>query len=240
MALTFQDIYYRYYPDYEPYEAFLFHAQEELRDISLKGKEVLEIGCGRGAFSLYMALEGKAKKVLALDESAGFGADEAYLRGLEETVQSHSIVNVQTMKSSIANVDFPEGTFDIIVANFSIHHVVRSNWCLPDNSQAQRELLELLISLRTYLKMNGMLVLREMSRVNFWRFMPYHWKMSHIDWEIHPTLREWLSLLNRAGFRDISCSFLTPYFLSTWPSLLVRNRYANFFFSSTFYLYGTK
>ena len=240
MEATFQDIYHRYYSDYEPYEAFMFHAQEELKDISLNGKEVLEVGCGRGAFSLYMALSGKAKKVLALDESAGFGADESYLRSLEETVQRQSLVNVETMQASITNVVFPEGTFDVIVANFSIHHVVRSSWCLPDNSEAQRELLNLLTALKTYLKKNGILVLREMSRINFWRFMPYRWKMSHIDWEIHPTLGEWLALLNQAGFRDVSYSFLTPYFLSAWPSFIVRNRFANFFFSSTFYLYGTK
>ena len=240
MEATFRDIYHQHYLDYEPYEGFLFHAQEELKDISLKGKDVLEIGCGRGAFSLYMALSGKAKKVLALDESAGFGADEAYLRGLQEIVESQSIVNVETMKASITDVPFHEGTFDVIVANFSLHHVVRSSWCLPDNSEAQRELLDLLNALKLYLRKDGILVLREMSRINFWRFMPYRWKMSHIDWEIHPTLREWLGLLNQAGFRNVSYSFLTPYFLSTWPSFIVRNRFANFFFSSTFYLYGTK
>ena len=238
METTFQDIYHRYYLDYEPYEGFLFHAQEELKDISLNGKEVLEIGCGRGAFSLYMALSGKAKMILALDESAGFGADEAYLRGLEEIVKSQSIVNVETMKASITTVTFPAETFDVIVANFSLHHVVRSSWCLPDNSEAQRELLDLLTALKTCLRKNGILVLREMSRINFWRFMPYRWKMSHIDWEIHPTLREWLAVLKQAGFRDVSYSFLTPCFLSTWPPFIVRNRFANFFFSSTFYLYG--
>ena len=240
MEATFRDIYHQHYLDYEPYEGFLFHAQEELKDISLRGKDVLEIGCGRGAFSLYMALAGKAKKVLALDESAGFGADEAYLRGLEEIVKSQSIDNVETMKTSITDVPFHEGTFDVIVANFSLHHVVRSSWCLPDNSEAQRELLDLLNALKIYLRKDGILVLGEMSRINFWRFMPYRWKMSHIDWEIHPTLREWHGVLNQAGFRDVSYSFLTPYFLSTWPSFIVRNRFANFFFSSTFYLYGTK
>jgi SAM-dependent methyltransferase len=240
METAFEEMYHRYYTDYEPYDAFLFHAREELHDISLEGKEVLEIGCGRGAFSLYMALSGKAKKVLALDESAGFGADEAYLRRLEEVVRNHSIGNVETRKASIHTAAFPEETFDVIVANFSLHHVVRSSWCLPENQKAREELLELCTSLKACLRTNGMLVLREMSRMNFWRFMPYRWKMSHIDWEIHPTLKEWLSVLNQAGFKDVSYEFLTPYFLTTWPSFLVRNRFANFFFSSTFYLYGTK
>ena len=240
MKTAFQEIYHRYYTDYEPYEAFLFHAREELTHCSLEGKEVLEIGCGRGAFSLYMALSGKAKKVLALDESAGFGADETYLRRLEEIVRNHSIGNVETMQTSINKTAFPEESFDVIVANFSLHHVIRSSWSLTDNHKAQEELLELCTSLKSCLRKNGRLVLREMSRINFWRFMPYRWKMSHIDWEIHPTLKEWLLVLNRAGFKNVSCEFFTPYFLSAWPSFLIRNRFANFFFSSTFYLYGAK
>jgi len=240
METAFQELYYRYYSDYEPYDAFLFHAQEEIKGLSLEGKEVLEIGCGRGAFSLYMALSGNAKKVSALDESAGFGADETYLRRLEETLRDHSIVNVETMKASINKAAFPEETFDLIVANFSLHHVVRSSWCPPGNEKAQKELLDLCTLLKASLRKDGKLVLREMSRMNFWRFMPYRWKMSHIDWEIHPTLKEWLSVLKQAGFKDVSYEFLTPYFLTTWPSFLVRNRLANFFFSSTFYLYGTK
>ena len=110
MKTAFQKMYQQYYSDYEPYDAFLFHAQEELKDCFLEGKDILEIGCGRGAFSLFMVLSGKAQKILVLNESA--------------------------------------------------------------------------------------------------------------------------------GFKDVSYEFLTPYFLSTWPSLLVRNRFANFFFSSTFYCYG--
>jgi len=240
MEAAFQEIYHRYYSDHEPYDAFLFHAQEELKDLSLEGKEVLEIGCGRGSFSLYMALWGNAKKVLALDESAGFGADETHLRRLEETVRNHSILNVETMKASINTTAFPKERFDVIVANFSLHHVIRSSWFPPENEKAQKELLELCTALKACLRKNGTLVLREMSRMNFWRFMPYRWKMSHIDWEIHPTLKEWLLVLNQTGFKDVSYEFLTPYFLSTWPSFVVRNRLANFFFSSTFYLYGTK
>jgi len=59
----------RYFSDYEPYDAFLFHAQEELAGISIAGKEVLEIGCGRGVFLFYLALSGGAEKVIMFDEA---------------------------------------------------------------------------------------------------------------------------------------------------------------------------
>ena len=138
MKTAFQKMYQQYYSDYEPYDAFLFHAQEELKDCFLEGKDILEIGCGRGAFSLFMALSGKAQKVLALDESAGFGADGTNLRRLEEIVRNHSIDNVETIEASISKIPFPEGSFDVIVANFSLHHVIRSSWCLPENQKAQK------------------------------------------------------------------------------------------------------
>jgi SAM-dependent methyltransferase len=240
MDNDFSEIYRRYFLDYENLDAFLFHAQEELTCISLEGKRVLEIGCGRGAFSLYMALSGKAQKVIALDEAEGHGSDEKGFHQLDEIVQKNSISNVETIKSGINKVKIQENTLDLIVANFSIHHVIRSSGYIFKDKKAKEDLLNIFNYLKRYLKKDGQIVLREMSRINFWRFMPYRWKMSHIDWEIHPTLKEWLWVLKTAGFEDLSYTFLTPYFLSKWPSLLVRNRLANFFFSSTFYLYGNK
>ena len=240
MDNDFSEIYRRYFLDYENLDAFLFHAQEELACISLEGKKVLEIGCGRGAFSLYMALSGKAKKVIALDEAEGHGSDEKGFHQLEEIVQKNSISNLETTKSGINKVSIQENTLDLIVANFSIHHVLRSSGYIFKDKKAKEELLNIFNCIKRFLKKDGQVVLREMSRMNFWRFMPYRWKMSHIDWEIHPTLKEWLWVLETAGFEDLSYTFLTPYFLSKWPPELIRNHLANFFFSSTFYLYGKK
>lgn len=240
MDNTFIDIYHRYFSDYEPIDAFLFHAKEELKGIPLEGKKVLEIGCSRGAFSVYMVFLGRAESVIALDEAGGFGADKKYFHQLEEIIHKHRISNLETRHVDITKTTFPDESLDLIVANFSIHHVIRSNGYIFKNKRAREDFLGILRSLKQYLKEDGQIVFREMSRINFWRFMPYQWKMSHIDWEIHPTLKEWLWVLRTAGFKDVSYAFLTPYFLSKWPSKLIRNRFSNFFFSSTFYLYGKK
>ena len=137
----FIDIYHRYFSDYEPIDAFLFHAEEELTGISLAGKKVLEIGCGRGAFSLYMALSAKAEKVIALDEAEGHGAHATYLRHLEEIVSKHSVANVETMKASISKtpiknrmdflchditkrLEFADKSFDLIVCKGTLDAVL--------------------------------------------------------------------------------------------------------------------
>ena len=240
MDNDFKKIYQKYFSDYEPLDAFLFHAQEQLKGISLMGKKVLEIGCGRGAFSIYMALLGNAEKVIALDEAEGFGSDGRYFHQLGEIIHKYAISNLDTRKADITKTSFPENTLDLIVANFSIHHVIRSSGYIFKDTKAQKDIINLFESLNRYLKEGGQIVLREMSRINFWRFIPYQWKMSHIDWEIHPTLKEWLWVLTTSGLKDISYAFLTPYFLAKWPSRMIRNRFSNFFFSSSFYLYGKK
>ncbi len=152
MDNDFLEIYSRYYSDYEPLDAFLFHAQEELNSISLEGKKVLEIGCGRGAFSMYMALLGRAKNVIALDEAAGHGSDEQGFHQLEEIVQKHSIRNLETIKSGINKANIPENTLDLIVANFSIHHVIRSSGYIFKDKQAKEDILNIFNCLKRYLK----------------------------------------------------------------------------------------
>ncbi len=241
MQASFQEIYQRYYSDYEPYDAFLFHAREELAGIALAGKTVLEIGCGRGAFAVYMALAGGASKVVALDEAEGFGAVKENLSYLQAIIHRYELETIITMKADIAaSALFPDEYYDLIAANFSLHHSLPAHRIRSSKDEGQCELVKLFIHLNHYLKTGGDIVLREMSGINFWRYMPYKWKMGHIDWNVHPSLSKWLAAMQNAGFKSVRHAFLTPFCLSQLPSLLVRNRFANFFFSSSFYLYGTK
>ena len=239
MNKEFDTIYRRYFGEYEPLDAFLFHAEEQLNGVSLSDKKILEVGCGSGVFSLYMALCGKAKQVVALDEAKGRGAETQAFTQLQTIVQNHNIPNLTVVKSSIYDYAVPENSFDVIVANSSLHHAIRPFGYLFKNEQAQQAALSTFKLLHSLLNGNGRIVLREMSRINFWRFLPYKWKMSHIDWSGHATLQEWLWIMKKTGSQNIHSDFLTPFFLRKWPSFIMRNQFANFFFSSSFYLYGT-
>lgn len=241
MESDFKDLYHRYYLDYEPYDAFLFHAYEELSGISVTGKKVLEIGCGRGAFSLFLALAGGAERVVALDEAEGFGSDKEHLKRFAEIIECHAIGGIEIIKADITTPHlFPDESFDLIVSNFAMHHLLDPHRDGGAKNDRTHELVGVFKMLNRYLKKGSRMVLREMSGINFWRYMPYHWKMSHIEWELHPSLTQWLRLLRNAGFEEIGHTFLTPFALSQVPPFLVRNSFANFFFSSSFYLYGTK
>ncbi len=240
MGKDFNTIYKAYFKEYEPLDGFLFHANEQLSGMSLTDKTILEIGCGGGAFSLYMALCGKAKKVVALDEAEGHGYDAKAFKQLQTIIQNHNIPNITAIKSGIHDYAIPEKSFDFIVGNFSLHHAISPFGSLFKNEKARNAALSTFKLLLSLLKDNGRVVLREISRINFWRYMPYKWKMSHIDWKGHATLREWLWIMKTAGFYNAHHAFLTPFFLRNWPSFFIRSQSANFFFSSSFYLYGTR
>jgi SAM-dependent methyltransferase len=240
MESVYKTIYDRYFSNHEPYDAFVFHALEQLGGITTAGRRILEIGSGRGSFALFLALIGGAGKVVALDEAQGCGADKMLFRQIENILREYSIHNLEPLQADIANVGFPDKSFDLIVANFSLHHAIRSSGFIFKDVTAREEGLHIFNKIHACLADNGMLVLREMSRMNFWRFLPYKWKMAHIDWNTHSTLPEWIWLVEKSGFKNIRIDFLTPYFLAAYPSRLVRNKLSNFFFSSTFYLYAEK
>lgn len=240
MNKDFNAIYNDAYAENEPLDAFLFHAEEQLNGMCLCDKTILEIGCGNGAFSLYMALCGTAKNVIALDEADGNGSAPEAFQQLKKAVEKHSIPNITTVKSSLYDCELPENSFDIIVGNFSLHHAINPFGALFKDRKARQSSFSTFKLLHTLLKDTGTIVLREMSRINIWRFLPYKWKMGHIDWNGHATLREWRWIIKKAGFCNVDHAFLTPFPLRTWPSFLIRNIYANFLFSSSFYLYGKR
>jgi 2-polyprenyl-3-methyl-5-hydroxy-6-metoxy-1,4-benzoquinol methylase len=53
---------------------FRYHFNQQFSRISFTGKNVLEVGCGRGFLPLYIALFADAATVTAVDESAGHGS----------------------------------------------------------------------------------------------------------------------------------------------------------------------
>lgn len=80
----------------------------------LKGKKVLELGCGAGEASVYFAMKGA--DVTATDISSGM------LQVVEKIAERHN-VSVCTKQSVSHRIDFDEETFDIVYASNLLHHV---------------------------------------------------------------------------------------------------------------------
>lgn len=216
---------------------FRYHLEQQLRNISLKGRDIIEVGCGKGFVSLYIALFCGARKIVALDESEGIGSEKGVLGFLEKTVEDLNIRNTKVVKSDIMKTSFPDGSFDIIIANNALHHIVRTGKYILNDITTKNEWITLFRELKRLLKANGILILGEFSRKIIWRYIKLRYRQ--IDWELHPTLREWLLVINLAGFKKIRFKYTVPYKLRTLESLF-SNPMASFFMNSTFNIYAQK
>lgn len=80
----------------------------------IKGKKILDLGCGAGEASIYFAKKGA--KVTATDISKGM------LEVVNKVAQKHN-VTVYTKQSYSHQIDFDDKTFDIVYAGNLLHHV---------------------------------------------------------------------------------------------------------------------
>ena len=104
----------------------------------LDGKEVLEIGCGKGRITRDLAIH--ARRVVAIDP------DAAALETARATIAAR---NVTFMHTPAGVPDLSDGTFDIVIYTLSLHHV-------PD-----REMSGSLRTAAGLLRKNGVIVVVE-------------------------------------------------------------------------------
>ncbi|HEX2741252.1 MAG TPA: methyltransferase domain-containing protein [Rubrobacter sp.] len=79
----------------------------------LEDLEVLELGCGMGQLSLYMAEQG-ASRVLATD------ASERML-GVARSERQHP--RIEYLKSATEDLDPPQESFDLVASSLAMHYV---------------------------------------------------------------------------------------------------------------------
>jgi len=79
----------------------------------IKGKKILDIGCGAGETSVYFALKGA--RVDACDLSPEM------IRAAEKLAGLHG-ANIRTKVGAAESLPFPDGEFDLVFGNGILHH----------------------------------------------------------------------------------------------------------------------
>src|SRR3989344_1642066 len=97
---------HNHYIRFEDYQANLVIKFLKSRNISLKGKKILDIGCGRGGYSRQFAIEGA--KVTALDIT------REYFQNIE---------NVSFSLGDATKMSFKDNSFDFIFCSSIIEHI---------------------------------------------------------------------------------------------------------------------
>jgi ubiquinone/menaquinone biosynthesis C-methylase UbiE len=93
-------------------------AEKIFQFVELKGKRILEVGCGNGRISSILA--SKTDQLVAIDPDKR-KIEEAKARG----------VGVEFYVGSGEDLDFPDNVFDVIIFTLSLHH--------QDSEQALKE-----------------------------------------------------------------------------------------------------
>ncbi len=99
------------------------------RDVD--GRDVLEIGCGRGGFSCWMATHGHANRQVAIDYS------ETAVQKAREYAESRGLATIRWQVGDIQSIAYPDAAFDTVVSCETIEHV-------PTPRQAVQELFRVL------------------------------------------------------------------------------------------------
>lgn len=82
----------------------------------LFGKEVLELGCGHGGVTCYLASLG-AKRVVGIDINT-----DNFFHGLELAKEFGSKLNFELLEMDCMNLTFEDGTFDVVYADNAFEH----------------------------------------------------------------------------------------------------------------------
>jgi 2-polyprenyl-3-methyl-5-hydroxy-6-metoxy-1,4-benzoquinol methylase len=88
----------------------------EIAELNLKGKTILEVGCGTGAYTVVYAHLGARVFALDLSETAiAVAAERARFYGFED--------RITFVCTSAEDIDYPDETFDAIVGAYILHHI---------------------------------------------------------------------------------------------------------------------
>jgi len=189
---------------------------DTFREVSWKDTDVLEIGCGRGDFGLYMALNG-ARTVTAVDP-AGAGGGESKTAVLKKRLSVLSPSNFSFLPIRIEDFCVDSNSFDLAFGIQAVEHIHETRLPLEKDTNAWLHYKKTFEHIQRILRPGGALILTDVSRWSFWSllrkvagrrllspFTPF------VYWEIHQRPATWFRLLRDSGFARVRLTWRVPY-----------------------------
>jgi len=201
--------------------------------IPLRGKQVLEVGSGAGAWAIWAGLHG-ANRVVGIEPEAR-GSTPRSLKRFEDNVRSLGLARtVLASGDKLEQVLDGDESFDIVVMFNVINHLdEEAVKVLRTDRGAREQYTALLRKLRGHTTLSGWLIVADCARTNFWNQLGLGSPFARtIEWEKHQNPRVWMDVMERAGFRDFDLRW-SP--LQPFPKL-TQNSLVQYFTCSHFVL----
>lgn len=218
---TFKKIYNNHMEDADN---FRYHFDEQFSGVDFRGETVLEVGCGKGFISLYIAMFTEAYHVTALDESSGHGSETGILEVLKNNI---ALLELESRLEAIeANaLAFKSDPFDLIIANNCLHHFVDNGekyWKDPYAANGYKNMFR---HFEELLQKNGRIIIQEIDPFNLWRHVSAKLFFPNTDWSIHPPLSGWLDAIKSGGFPSVELKTVVPYKLRLFRNIFSNNMF---------------
>jgi len=192
---------------YQAKATFLF------KDIPLEGRRVIDIGCGTGTFALWAAVHG-AKYVLGIEPESAGGTGGTLERFQSIIADLELEDQVEAKDLLLQDLPVPEERFDVCVMYNVINHLDEEAVAhLHEDWAAVKRYLHILQHLRQIMTANGLLIVADCARSNFWPAVGLKPPLARtIEWKKHQNPKTWIDIFSRVAFhcQDLRWSPIYP------------------------------
>jgi 2-polyprenyl-3-methyl-5-hydroxy-6-metoxy-1,4-benzoquinol methylase len=191
--------------------------------IPLKEVRVLDVGCGRGMFALWTAIQ-EASYVVGIEPESE-GSTNGTLSVFRSIVSRLDIDDhVIPSSKSLEDVEAATDTqFDVAIMFNVINHLDEEAVIdLQQSDSAQSKYVVILRHLRSLMSDTGYVVVADCGRRNFWPEVGLRNPIAKtIEWHKHQQPETWISLFEQAGFKlhDLRWTPLYPFYKLTGNAL---------------------
>ena len=176
----------------------------------LRGRSLLEIGCGKGVFCLWAAMHGAVRTVGLEPMSDGFYDEGDFQHTFMSLASELGVEGVSMETCTLQQYAGAEASFDYVLSVASINHLDEPACIdLHTNGASRQKYIEVFTALRRLMKSGGELVILDSSRRNLFGDMgmksPFQ---PQIEWHKHQLPEVWVDILAVAGFGQAEVTWL--------------------------------
>lgn len=185
-----------------------------LNGFDINNKRILDVGCGRGTYAIYLAIAG-GRHVVGIDPE-GAGSCRCIKCIMPQRIGKLGLTNCEFFPVAFREYPFPDGNFDLILSYNSINHLHEVTSDLRQDATAYSVYHNIFAEFFRITRDGGMIILADCSRRNLFSVfrkqgIPHPIPgMRMIEWEKHQIPSVWKQLLQKTGFTVVSQSWYVP------------------------------